>query len=108
MVSTLTVLSLWGALLTAGSALAQTPEPAPDPDLGNQLKELKSIVSDRDMKDDFRAITLIQKLGKEPDKINPKDAEKIAKALGDVFKTGKVRPPEKDILYRETADALAK
>ncbi|HEX5053166.1 MAG TPA: HEAT repeat domain-containing protein [Planctomycetota bacterium] len=108
MVQTLTAVCLLGALLAAGPAVAQTPEPAPDPDLPNLLKELKSLVSDRAMADDFQAIGLIQKLSKEPDKINPKDAEKIAKSLGDVFKTGKVRPPEKDILYRETADALSK
>src|SRR5690606_11251964 len=57
---------------------------------------------------DFQAIGLMQNLSKDLDKKNPKDLEKIAKALGDVFTTGKVRTESKDILYRETSDALAK
>ena len=90
-------------------AIAQTPPVPPvDPNLPEQLKELKSMVAEPKMESDFRAIGLIQKLTAQPKGLNPKDKDKLAKALGDVFRTGKARPPEKDILYRETADALAK
>ncbi len=100
---------LAGVLLTAALASAQTPPPPPiDPGLPDQLKELKSLVNDSKMANDFQAIGLIQKLTADVEHRNPKDKERLAKALGDVFRTGKVRPPEKDILYRETADALAK
>ncbi len=105
-------------VLAAGFAAAQAPTPAPtppaapavppvDPDLPAQLKELKSLVADPKMQADFQAIARVQALAKQPDQRNPKDAEKIAKAFGDVFRTGKVRPADKDHLYRETGDALA-
>jgi hypothetical protein len=96
-------------LCVAALATAQTPPPPPvDPVLPDQLKELKALVSDSKMANDFQAIGLIQKLTQGVADKNPKDQERLAKALGDVFRTGKSRPPEKDILYRETADALAK
>ena len=50
----------------------------------------------------------IQNLAKDPAEWNPKDADKITKTLGDLYQLGKVRTGGKDILYRETADALAK
>ncbi|MBL8729755.1 MAG: hypothetical protein JNM25_15105 [Planctomycetes bacterium] len=97
------------ALCMAALATAQAPTPPPvDPALPDQLKELKALVSDTKMANDFQAIGLIQKLTQDVDHRNPKDRDRLAKALGDVFRTGKARPPEKDILYRETADALAK
>jgi hypothetical protein len=66
------------------------------------------MVADPKMQEDFRAIGLIQKLSSAPDKLHPKDAEKLAKALGDVFRTGKARPADKAQLYREAGDALGK
>jgi len=97
------------ALFAAALAVAQAPPPPDeDPALSGQLKELKSLVSDRKMENDFQAIGLIQKLSQDVDNRHPKDRDRLAKAFGDVFRTGKTRPPEKDILYRETADALAK
>ncbi|MCA8963953.1 MAG: HEAT repeat domain-containing protein [Planctomycetes bacterium] len=90
-----------------GGLRGQDPVPPVDPALPAQLKELKDLVNDRKMAGDFQAIGLIQQLAKEPEKRNPKDKEKIAKAIGDVFKTGKVRPADKDILYREAGDALS-
>lgn len=105
--------------LGAGFAAAQNPPPAPnpapaqnpvppvDPALPGILKELKSLVADPKMQGDFQAIGIVQKLAKELEQRNPKDCEKIAKALGEVFRTGKVRPTDKDHLYRETGDALA-
>lgn len=93
--------------LLVGAVGAQDPVPPVDPELPKQLKELKDLVGDRKMAGDFQAIGLIQQLSKAPEQRNPKDKEKIAKALGDVFKTGKVRPADKDILYRETGDALS-
>lgn len=96
--------------LTAGVLAAQEPPPPPpvDPDLPAKLKELKSMVADRKMSQDFQAIGLIQDLTKAPESLNPKDQSKIAKALGQVFKTGKVRPAGQDHVYREAGDALGK
>ena len=91
-----------------GAAPGAAPAPPLDPALPDQLKELKQLVSEPKMADDFQAITLIQALSKDLDKRNPKDKERIAKGLGDVFRTGKVRPADKDNLYKETSDALAK
>lgn len=92
-----------------GSLQAQKPTPPPvDPALSARLAELKKFIKDRKMRSDFQAIGSMQNLAKNLDKKNPKDLAKIAKALGDVYKFGKVRTGSKDILYRETADALAK
>lgn len=97
------------ALLAVAALVAQTPPVPPvDPTLPDRLKELKSMVSEPKMESDFQAIGLIQKLSATPKNLNPKDAEKLAKALGDVFKTGKLRTGNQEILYRETADALGK
>lgn len=99
--------------LAAGSLAmdlpAQKPKPPkPDPALTGRLAELKKFVKDRKMTRDFPAIGSMQDLAKDLDKKNPKDVTKTAKAIGDVFKLGKVRTGSKDILYREAADALAK
>jgi hypothetical protein len=110
MVQTLLRSCLW--LLVALPLFAQAPGAAPelplDPTLPDQLKELKQLVSDPKMVGDFQAIGLIQALTKELDKKNPKDKERLAKGLGEVFRTGKVRPADKDSLYKEASDALAK
>lgn len=95
-------------LWLAAVAVAQTPVPPVDPALPDQLKDLKTFVSDTKMAADFQAIGLIQKLAQNPDLRNPKDKEKIAKAFGEVFRTGKLRPADKDHLYRETGEALSK
>ena len=96
------------ALFAAGLALAQDKEPPVDPGLPDRLKQLKSMIKDRKMREDFRAIGLIQELVKTPDNINEKDRSKIAKALGEVFLVGKVRAPGQDHVYREAGDALSK
>jgi hypothetical protein len=90
----------------AAAATAQDPPPE-DPDLPARLDELDDMVKDRDMTHDFQAIGLIQKLKTDVEKRHPKDQTRMAKAFGDVFKTGKVREGAKDVLYREAADALA-
>lgn len=95
------------ALVVAAAAAAQDPPP-PDPALPDRIKELKSFCTDPKMESDFRAIGSIRQLVAQPDKLNPKDKEKLAKAFGDVFTWGKVRPPDSDLLYREAGDALAK
>lgn len=95
------------AALSAGLVAAQTPVPPVDPALPDQLKELKALVGDPKMVADFQAIGLMQKLVAAPDR-NPKDQERLAKALGDVFTTGKLRTGDKEILYREAGDALGK
>lgn len=95
-------------LVFAGALAAQTPVPPVDPALPEQLKELKGLVNDPKMVGDFQAIGLMQKLAPTFAGKNPKDKERMAKGFGDVFRTGKVRAADKEILYRETADALAK
>jgi hypothetical protein len=100
---------LLAAAVLAACLAAQTPAPLPpvDPALPDQLKELKSLIADPKMVADFQAIGLMQKLIGVENR-NPKDKEKLAKGLGDVFRTGKVRTGDKEILYREAGDALAK
>jgi hypothetical protein len=95
------------SLLLAALAGAQTPVPPVDPALPDQLKELKAHVADPKMVADFQAIGLMQKLAKGFDARNPKDQERLARGLGEVFRTGKLRTADKQILYREAADALA-
>ena len=90
-------------------AISQKPAPPPvDPQLPAKLKELKGFVKDRKMAQDFPAIGLIQHLSKGLEAKNPKDQSKICTALGDIFRTGKVRTGSKVVLYREAADALTK
>lgn len=90
-------------------AAAQAPAVPPiDPALPDRIKELKALVSDSKMAGDMQAVSLMQSLTKEPEKLHPKDKERLIKGLGDVFRTGKVRTAEKDLLYREASDALAK
>ena len=104
------------AALLLAAAPSQVPAPAPtpaaptpvDPALPEQLKELKALVADPKMLADFQAVGLIQSLVKDLDKRAPKDKERLAKAFGEVFRTGKLRPADRDVLYRETGDALAK
>jgi hypothetical protein len=109
-----TSIAAFSALLLSATLSAQAPAPAPvapvpaaDPALPEQLKTLKTMIADPKMEEDFRAITLIQKLGTDLEKRNPKDLEKIAKGLGDVFKTGKVRPPDNAHVYTEASKVLA-
>lgn len=91
------------------TAAAQAPPVPPvDPTVADRLKELKGLVADSKMAGDMQAVSLMQALTKEPGKLNPKDKERIVKGLGDVFHHGKVRTADKDILYREASDALAK
>lgn len=101
------LLMIFSPLLLAAAALAQDP-PAPDPALPERIKELKTFCTDRKMESDFRAIGSIQQLISKPDQLNPKDKTRLAKALGDVFTWGRVRPPDKDTLYREAGTALGK
>jgi hypothetical protein len=97
------LLVLWLAAM-----LPAQDEPKPDPALPDQLKELKTLVSDPKMQSDFQAIGLMQKLVADVDKRHEKDLERMAKAFGEVFRTGKVRTDAQDILYREASDALSK
>ncbi len=95
-------------LVLAGLAFAQAPAPAVDPALPDQLKELKGYVAEPKMTSDFQAIGLMQNLTKNVDARNPKDKERIAKGIGEVFRTGKLRTADKENLYREASDALAR
>lgn len=89
-----------GAAGTPAAAVAQ------DPGLTDLLKELKTLVADPKMTGDFQAIGLIQKLAKAPETRHPKDKERLAKAFGEVFRTGKLRPADKTHLYEEAGQAL--
>lgn len=100
------VLSALLALGLGPTALCAQGEPPVDPALPGQLKELKDMLKDKDMTEDFRAISLMQKLREGLDQRNPKDKTKLAKGLGEVFQTGKVREGNRDIVYREAADSL--
>ena len=101
-------LRTFAALCAFGVVLAQDPEPPVDPALPDRLKELKGMIADRKMREDFQAVSLIQNLLKAPAQLNPKDRTRLAKALGDVFRTGKVRPAGQDHVYKEAGDALSK
>lgn len=96
------------ALGCAALANAQAPTPAVDPTLPERLKELKALVADSKMAGDMQAVSLMQTLTKTPETLHPKDKERVIKGIGEVFRTGKVRTNEKDVLYREASDALAK
>ena len=104
----LTTISTLLALTAVSLPAQKAPVPPPDPQLPARLKELKGYVKNRKMTQDFQAIGLIQNLCKDVDRKNPKDKAKLAKALGDVFKTGKVRTGNHDVLYREAAEGLGK
>ncbi len=100
---------LYAVALCCSFAVAQeAKDPPADPAVPKRIAELKRYAKNLKMEDDFQAIGLMQALTKTPDKQNSKDQKKIAKGLGDVFKLGKVREGQKDILYREAADGLAK
>src|SRR5262245_3197968 len=96
---------LLAGLLLAAAAAGQ--EPAPDPNLPGQLKDLRTLVKVPKMEGDLRAADLIQVLVKDSDKRNPKDLDKITAAIGEVFKLGKARPPEQTRLYEQAGNALA-
>ncbi|GDY01202.1 hypothetical protein LBMAG49_05310 [Planctomycetota bacterium] len=99
--------SVLTVLLLACSAFAQAAPVPQDPKLPGELKELKAMVARPKMEDDFRAVDLIQTLMKGIDQRNPKDSELIAKALGDAFQNGKVRPLDSMHLYDEAAKSLS-
>ena len=99
------LLAPFAVLVFATAGPAQTP--AVDPALPDQLKELRALVKHPRMEEDFRAIDRIRELCKDPEKRAPKDQERIVDALGDVFRTGKARPPQKTQLYEAAGDALA-
>jgi len=102
------LLALTAGAFGSGLAAQKKALPPVDPALPGRLSELKKFVKDRKMSQDFRAIGSMQNLSKDVAKWNPKDADKIVKTLGDLFRLGKVRTGNKDILYRETAEALTK
>jgi hypothetical protein len=97
------------AALAAASLTAQaaTP-PAADPALPDHLKELKAFVAEPKMAGDAQAIGLMQKLARGFAALNAKDKERMAKGFGEVFRTGKLRTADREILYREASDGLAK
>src|SRR5262249_31325543 len=94
-------------------APAQTPappaaQPAADPTPPDKLKDLKMLASQPKMEDDLIAVDKITALMQTADKLNDKDKDKLARGLGEMYRTGKVRPPDRPHLYRETAKALGK
>jgi hypothetical protein len=105
-------LSLLAAFGLSAAARAQTPAnpatPPVDAGLPEQLKELRELVADKKLADDQKAIGQIELLTRNIEQRHPKDQERLAKALGEVFRTGKLRTGEHDVLYRQAGDALAK
>jgi len=106
------ILGLTLAILS-GAVPAQTPappaaQPAADPTLPDKLKDLKMLAAQPKMEDDLIAVDKITALMQTADKLNDKDKDKLARGLGELFRTGKVRPPDRPHLYRETAKALGK
>lgn len=96
-------------LAFASVLAAQAPAAPPvDPTLPERLKDLKALIADTKMLGDMQALGLMQKLTQGLDARNPKDKERLARGFGDVFRTGKLRTGPKEVLYRETADELAK
>ncbi|MGE3173238.1 MAG: hypothetical protein AB7O97_11490 [Planctomycetota bacterium] len=95
--------------LLAFPLAAQDPTPAvgPDPLLPDQLDQLRDMVKDRKMEQDYQAIELIRRVVGEPAKRHPKDRDRIVDALGDVFRLGRIRPPDQSQLYEAAADGLA-
>lgn len=95
----------WLILGLAAAAVAQGP--APDPNLPAQFKQLKAYVKNAKMDEDLRAADLIEALVQNRDKRNEKDLDKIAESIGEVFKLGKLRPPDNSRLYEQAANSLA-
>ncbi len=95
------------ALLIGPDAHGQdAPAKAPDPALPALLEELDGLVKDRKMEQDLQAIALVRRLATAPGTMHPKDHDRVARALGSVFRTGRLRPVDRLQLYEETAQAL--
>lgn len=95
----------WLLVVVAAAAVAQ--EPAVDANLPAQIKQLRTFVKNPKMEDDLRALDAIELMVAAPDKRNPRDLDRIADAIGEVFELGKLRSPEHTRLYEHAAKALA-
>jgi hypothetical protein len=100
---------LGSLLLLAAIAAGQDPPPGPkpDPSLPEQLDRLREMVKDRRMQQDYQAIELIRVVAAEPQRRTARDRDRIVDAIGDVFRTGRLRPPDKVQLYETAGDTLA-
>lgn len=58
------------------------------------------------MEQDLQAVALVRRLATAPQSMHPKDHDRVARALGAVFRTGRLRPVDRLQLYEETAQAL--
>lgn len=95
------------ALLLGPAAPGQdAPAASQDPALPPLLTELDDLVKDKKMEQDLQAIALVRRLANAPQAMHPKDHDRVARALGSVFRTGKLRPVDRLQLYEETAQAL--
>ena len=91
-----------------------TLTPAQDPAVKEQDKEiaekidaLKDVVLDRKTERDDEGVKLIDELNmKLQGEVHPKDRTAIVKALEDVFFKGKLRQPDRTVLYIGAAAAL--
>ena len=95
------------AMLLGPAATGQdAPAASQDPTLPALLAELDDLVKDRKMEQDLQAIALVRRLASAPQAMHPKDHDRVARALGAVFRTGRLRPVDRLQLYEETAQAL--
>lgn len=95
------------AMLVGPAVLAQDkPAASQDPTLPPMLTELDDLVKDRKMEQDLQAIALVRRLASAPQAMHPKDHDRVARALGSVFRSGKLRPVDRLQLYEEAAQAL--
>jgi HEAT repeats len=86
---------------------ASAPKPKPDPEVAKLLAELKPVVADHKMEHDEDGRKVIdQLLTKLKAGMVEKDKEAFAKAMDVTINTGKLRDPEKPVLYTVAIAAL--
>lgn len=92
----------------ATMASAQEPEPKEqDKEIAAKIEALKEVVLDRKVEHDDEGVKLIDELNmKMQGDVHPKDRTLIVKALEDVFFKGKLRQPDRTVLYSGAAAAL--
>lgn len=90
--------------------LVPAQEPGPkeqDKEVAAKIDALKDVVLDRKMEHDDEGVKLIDELNiKMQGEVHPKDRAAIVKALEEVFFKGKLRQPDRTVLYTGAAAAL--
>lgn len=92
------------------ATLAHAQEPGPkeqDKEIAAKIDALKEVVLDRKTERDDEGVKLIDELNiKMHGEVHAKDRLAIVKALEDVFFKGKLRQPDRTVLYTGAAAAL--